>query len=63
MSTHVKLSNSWPGSWYQDHPIKKNYEVQLTTNSMFKDEIDFFLKKRHNKKLQLKEWWPNLIQK
>ena len=36
-------------------PHPKNYEAQLTTNSMFEDEIDFFKKKTQNKKLQLKE--------
>jgi hypothetical protein len=27
-------------------PLPKNYEAQLTTNLMFKDEIDFFLKQK-----------------
>ena len=31
-------------------PNPKNYEAQLTTNSMFEDEIDFFFKTQ-NKKL------------
>ena len=36
-------------------PYPKNYEAQLITNLMFKNEIEFFLKKTQNKKLQLKE--------
>jgi hypothetical protein len=40
MSTHVNISNSWPGSWKQDHPIeKKNYKPQFLTNSILNDEI------------------------
>jgi hypothetical protein len=26
MSTRVNISYPWPGSWDQDHCIKKNYE-------------------------------------
>ena len=37
-------------------PNQKNYKAQLTINSMFEDEIDFFYKKKtQNKKLQLRE--------